>query len=92
MQDVTLDGVGEAVWRNLWEAARTYSDNVAYPEQSFPVVEDASCVLCQQPLTADASERLTRFEAFVRSTTQEAACTATAAFAAARDALTGIII
>jgi energy-coupling factor transporter ATP-binding protein EcfA2 len=92
MQDVTLDGVGEAVWRNLWEAARTYSDNVAYPEQSFPVVEDASCVLCQQPLTADASERLTRFEAFVRDTTQEAARTATAAFVAARDALTRIII
>ena len=73
MQDVTLDGVGEAVWRTLWEAARAYSDIVAYPDHNFPVVEDAVCVLCQQPFTTEGSERFTRFETFIRDTTQESA-------------------
>jgi len=92
MQNVTLDGVGEAVWRSLWEAARTFSEIVAYPERNFPVVSEAVCVLCQQSLTTEASERLTRFEAFIRDTTQEAAHTAGSAFVAARDAVTHIIV
>lgn len=92
MQNVTLNGVGESVWRSFWEAARTYSETIAYPEQSFPVVDGAVCVLCQQPLTPDASVRLTRFETFIRDTTQEAARTAAADFVAARDALNRIVV
>jgi hypothetical protein len=43
----------------------------AYPENPFPVVEeDAACVLCQQPLAAEARERLSRFEQFVQDDTQ----------------------
>ncbi len=31
-----LAGVGEAVWRELWESARRYSEARAYPERPFP--------------------------------------------------------
>ena len=66
-----LDGTGSETWTSLWEAARRFSSEHAYPGQSFPVVEgDAQCVLCQQSLDHDAGESLRRFEAFVASTTE----------------------
>ena len=55
----------------LWEAARRFSQEQAYPGQAFPVVENgAHCVLCQQDLDHAASHRLRQFEAFVASTTE----------------------
>lgn len=65
-----LTGVGSATWRALWEAARAYSTSEALHEHDFPAVGDGTvCVLCQQPLTQSASERLTKFERFVADTT-----------------------
>lgn len=79
-----LPGTGGEVWRLLWDAARAYSTQEAYPEQSFPAGgEDSRCVLCQQTLSPEASDRLNRFEAFVKDRTQrdeEAARDAVAAF------------
>ncbi len=44
-----LPGVGGETWRALWEAARAYSTQVAYPQRKFPFTEDdAKCLLCQQ--------------------------------------------
>lgn len=52
---------------DVWEAARDYSRASAYPDHPFPeTVTGAHCVLCQQPLSEEASNRLSRFEAFVR--------------------------
>lgn len=66
-----LSGTGSEPWTALWEAARRFSQEHAYPGQGFPVVEDgAHCVLCQQDLDHAASHRLRRFEAFVVSTTE----------------------
>jgi hypothetical protein len=63
--------VGGEVWRSLWEAARRYSTEVAYPATPFPAIEpDARCLLCQQPLTPEAVQRLTRFEAFIQDDTK----------------------
>jgi hypothetical protein len=46
-----LTGTGSEMWTALWEAARRFSQESAYPGQAFPVVEDAAhCVLCQQDL------------------------------------------
>jgi hypothetical protein len=46
-----LPGVGADAWRALWDAARRYSTEDAYPALPFPVTGDeALCVLCQQPL------------------------------------------
>jgi hypothetical protein len=66
-----LAGTGSEAWTGLWEAARRFSQEGAYPGQSFPVVEDgAHCVLCQQDLDHAAARRLRQFEAFVASTTE----------------------
>ncbi len=57
--------VGTSVWRNLFRYAREFSE-VVYPEESFPVTgPEKYCVLCQQPLSEPASDRLRRFHEFV---------------------------
>lgn len=67
-----LKGTGSSLWRELWEAAKRFSTEDAYPEGHFPVTDDgARCVLCQQDLRHDAAERLKRFEDFIRSTIQQ---------------------
>jgi energy-coupling factor transporter ATP-binding protein EcfA2 len=80
-----LPGVGGDVWRVLWESARRYSAQVAYPGEDYPPTkQDALCVLCQQPLSVEALARMARFEEFIRQDTerqaQAAENTATAAF------------
>lgn len=62
-----LDGVGNDVWKTLWEAARAYSDNVAFPKEKFPIThQGALCPLCQQPLSEEASARMNTFEEYVK--------------------------
>jgi energy-coupling factor transporter ATP-binding protein EcfA2 len=62
-----LPDIGSDIWKALWEAARAYSQEAAYPGQPFPVTASgAHCVLCQQPLGEEAAKRLTSFEAFVQ--------------------------
>ena len=64
-----LTGTGSESWTLLWEAARKFSEEFAYSDQIFPVVEDeAQCVLCQQDLDHAACHRLQQFESFVSST------------------------
>ena len=66
-----LPGVGSSPWKALWESARRFSEEQAYPERSFPIVEDESrCVLCQQTLDSEGRDRLSRFETFVKNDTQ----------------------
>ena len=66
-----LAGTGTEQWAALWEKARLFSQEQAYPGKSFPVVDDgAHCVLCQQGLDNAAARRLEQFEAFVVSTTE----------------------
>ena len=77
-----LEGLGTAAWRLLWEAARRYSEEHAYPHGVFPVVgAGATCVLCQQSLSDEASERLHSFEAFVMTDVQRTADRASAELA-----------
>ena len=72
--DEPLDGVGGEVWKELWEAARQYSYEIAYSGKEFPVVgESALCVLCFQPLSDIASARLIRFEEFIKDATHKSA-------------------
>ena len=63
-----LPGTGSSTWSSLWESARKFSEELAYPDKPFPEVgEGARCVLCQQGLDGEARHRLERFEAFVAS-------------------------
>jgi hypothetical protein len=66
-----LEGVGGEVWRRLWEAARSYSEELAFPGEEFPVLRiGVKCVLCQQPLDDGARERFESFEKFVQGEVQ----------------------
>lgn len=69
--DEPLEGVGSETWRALWAAARNYSVGEAYHDHEFPFTgEDAVCVLCQQPLSDSAEDRLKRFERYMTDTTE----------------------
>ena len=67
-----LAGTGSDLWASLWESARRFSQEFAYSEQPFPVVENgAQCVLCQQDLDDGTRCRLQHFEAYVTSTIEK---------------------
>lgn len=62
-----IEGVGTDAWKSLIEAAATFSTTEAYKAQAFPATSDgALCVLCQQPLGAEAAERLKGFWSFLQ--------------------------
>lgn len=69
-----LEGVGGATWKILWDSARAYSTEVAYRDAAFPAVDENDlCVLCQQPLSNSAKERLLRFEDFIQKDVEKQA-------------------
>lgn len=70
-----LSGVASDTWHAMWEAARTFSNEEAYVDKSFPYTENgALCVLCQQ-LLKDGAARLNAFAKYV-SDAADAAATA----------------
>jgi hypothetical protein len=86
--DEPLPEVGSDVWRSLWEAARTYSNKLAYPEREFPATgDDARCVLCHQALSPEASVRLSRFESFVLDESKKREDKARKAYESARSSM-----
>lgn len=73
----SLDGIGAASWKLLWEQARLYSEEAAYPERNFPATADGDlCVLCHQPLGEEARLRMSAFESFVKGGLESAAAAA----------------
>lgn len=65
--DSIIQGVGTPAWKSLIEAAASFSVTESYQGNPFPAtVADAVCVLCQQPLSLDASSRLKRFWEFLQ--------------------------
>lgn len=65
--ETLLAGTGEQTWKILFDAARRFSTEVAYPEYDFPHTTDgALCPLCQQKLN-DAGNRLKRFEKYIQN-------------------------
>ncbi|MEI7836924.1 MAG: AAA family ATPase [Planctomycetota bacterium] len=68
--DLDLPGIGGDVWRELLVAAVAYSSQEAYPGQSYPATTDgAKCVLCLQPLSQAARDRLSHFWSFIQDDT-----------------------
>ncbi len=82
-----LDGVGQPVWKELWDSARKYSDSLEKKAQSFPPAEGELCVLCHQPIDAETSVRLGGFETFIKQETEDKAVAAERAYDAAVKAL-----
>jgi hypothetical protein len=74
-----LEGIGSESWKLLWQQARAYSQQYAYKDSVFPNTEEGSrCVLCQEPLSMEAKQRLVSFESFVRSGLEAQATAASA--------------
>jgi len=72
LADEPLEGAGGTVWEQLYQAAEEYSTKVAYKDKDFPnTAEDSLCVLCMQPLSEDARQRLNRFKEFVKRATKK---------------------
>ena len=62
-----VKGIGSNPWRELWEAAKRFSENEAYPGEQFPNTEpDSKCVLCLQDFTPEAADRMQRFKTYVQ--------------------------
>lgn len=90
--DAKLDGVGTQVWKELWNAARKYSEELAYVGQEFPYVQDDGlCVLCHQPLSEEAKERFIGFESYIKDETQKQAADAAKTVEQLVDALPEIL-
>lgn len=89
----SLPEIGGDVWRTLWEAARRYSTEAAYPGALFPSTRpDTLCVLCHQPLSAEALQRMERFETFIKNDTERQAQGANEKFRTAVRTLAGLVI
>lgn len=68
-----LKGTGTDPWQILVESAVAFAAQQTYPGHTFPgPVDEAKCVLCQQPLTPEAQARLTNFIKFLEADTQKA--------------------
>jgi hypothetical protein len=64
-------GTGSESWEVLLRSAMDFVAKEAYPDSPFPGPEDgAHCVLCQQPLTGEASARLKSFVEFLENDAQ----------------------
>ncbi|KWC64954.1 AAA family ATPase [Burkholderia ubonensis] len=86
-----LDAIGKESWKLLWESARAYSEQVAYPGIRYPSVgEGALCVLCHQEIGEDARTRMSEFERFVKGGIEAAATAAEAELKRLTDALPAV--
>lgn len=66
--EVLLPGTGDQTWKLLFEAARRYSTEAAYPGEQFPAsTEGKICPLCQENLPETASKRLKRFDEYIQN-------------------------
>jgi len=64
-------GTGSEPWELLLRSAMDFVAKEAYPGSDFPGPEDgAHCVLCQQPLTVEATARLKSFVEFLENDAQ----------------------
>jgi len=65
-EESLLPGTGGYVWKTLYESAKKYSIEEAYPSIDFPHLHSESqCVLCQQKLDQSSVKRFERFKKYI---------------------------
>ncbi len=75
-----LSGVGLSPWRLMFDHARAYAASVTgVDHQHLPDQEGDHCMLCQEPMTADAAARVRAFNDFVMGAANKAALAASVA-------------
>jgi hypothetical protein len=75
-----LKGTGRSSWELMYNYAKTYAESLNAGQEKLPDTVGDHCVLCQEPLTAGAAERVKAFNEFMAGTASKAA-------SAARDAV-----
>jgi energy-coupling factor transporter ATP-binding protein EcfA2 len=78
-------------WEILYKAAKQYSEEIAYPGESFPRIIDAVCVLCQQSLGEEAVARFARFKKFMEDATSNVLAAKRAALKTLREKVEELI-
>jgi len=69
-----LPGTGDQAWKALFNAARRYSMEAAYPDEVFPQsIEGQACPLCQESMPKSAITRLERFDRYIQDDVSKAA-------------------
>lgn len=88
--DALLPDTGGAEWKDLFKAAQAFSQR-AFPDHAHhPATGHGEpCVLCQQPLTPDASARMERFREYVAADAAKNLAQATEAVVTARQKIDG---
>ncbi len=82
---LALEGVGESVWRTLWESARAYSKVARDDGVDFPPESGDICVLCHQTIDDAAALRMLGFEEFIKKDTETKAAEAEKLFKTAEE-------
>ena len=77
---LALEGVGETVWRTLWESARSYSRVAQEAGAPFPPSQGDICVLCHQEIDEPTAARMLGFEDFIKKDTETKAAEAERVF------------
>lgn len=63
-----LPGTGVHAWKLLFEAAKRYATEAAYPGEEFPPsAEGKVCPLCQEELPESGTQRLKRFDEYIKN-------------------------
>ncbi|TIT41268.1 MAG: hypothetical protein E5W75_28430, partial [Mesorhizobium sp.] len=88
-----LSGVGLSPWRYMFDHARAYLASVTgIDHQHLPDQEGDRCMLCQEPMTADAAGRIQSFNDFVTGAANKAAQVASIAHEEALRQIKGLTI
>ncbi|MER9882086.1 AAA family ATPase [Mesorhizobium sp. M0118] len=88
-----LSGVGLSPWRSMFDHARAYAASVTGTDhQHLPDQEGDRCLLCQEPMTADAAGRIRSFNDFVTGAANKAAQVASVAHEEALRQIKGLAI
>lgn len=89
---LALEGVGETVWRTLWESARSYSQVAKEDGAAFPPSSGDICVLCHQEIDEPTAVRMLGFEDFIKKDTETKAAEAERAFQEAEQKFRAVAI
>lgn len=87
-----LDGIGTHEWKQMWQAAKEYSEKYVYQGSQFPSLgEDKKCVLCEQDLTKLAQDRFLSLDEFSKNKFEKELQVALSSYNADIDSLPPII-
>ena len=64
LSNLPFEGVGDAKWLTLWQAAESFIKSQT-SEISFPPVESDTCPLCLQSIGSDSAQKLASFREYV---------------------------